>query len=179
MTATHENCLSLATVVLATVAGHDLEVHVLATSVQELKDTVSALTPVNEAPAQDAPVNEAPAQDAPVQEEAVPTATPTASSPAPETPAATQSAPPAPSVAATAPATDATSSATATTAPSNPAPAIAPAEVKPEQLQNAAIALLEGGGEEKLVEILGKVGAQTVGTIPAEKRAEALALMQS
>ena len=168
MTATHENCLSLATVVMATVAGHDLEVHVLATSVQELKDTVSALTPVNEAPA---PVQE--------EEEAVPAATPTVSSPAPETPAAPPSAPPAPSEAATAPATDATSSATPTVEPSNPAPATAPAEVKPEQLQNAAIALLEGGGEEKLVEILGKVGAQTVGTIPAEKRAEALALMQS
>lgn len=96
-------------------------------------------------------------------------------SPAPEAPAATTSAPQTSSEPATAPATDATPSATQTPEPSSPAPATA--EVSGEDVLAAAKKLLTSGpeGEPKLKEALAAVGATTVGTCPAEKRADLLA----
>lgn len=97
------------------------------------------------------------------------------SSPAPEAPAATSSAPQTSSEPATAPAADATPSATQTPEPSSPAPATA--EVSGEDVLAAAKKLLTSGpeGEPKLKEALAAVGATTVGTCPAEKRADLLA----
>lgn len=97
------------------------------------------------------------------------------SPPAPEAPAATTSAPQTSSEPATAPATDATPSATQTPEPSSPAPATA--EVSGEDVLAAAKKLLTSGpeGEPKLKEALAAVGATTVGTCPAEKRADLLA----
>lgn len=95
--------------------------------------------------------------------------------PTPEAPAATTSAPQASSEPATAPATDATPSATQTPEPSSPAPATT--EASGEDVLAAAKKLLTSGpeGEPKLKEALAAVGATTVGTCPAEKRADLLA----
>lgn len=114
-----------------------------------------------EAPA----VDPTPAQEPQVQEEA---------------PTATESALQTSSEADSAPQTDATSSATATTEPSNPEPAVeAPAEapakeVTGEDVLASAKKLLSSGpeGEPTLKACLAEVGAQTVGTCPAEKRGD-------
>lgn len=51
-------------------------------------------------------------------------------------------------------------------------------QVSAEELHNVALAALEDGKEAQVVAMLQQVGASTVGTIPAEKRAEAFALLQ-
>jgi len=109
------------------------------------------------------------------------------SSPEPEAPAATESAQPAPSGEATALQTDATSSATTTAGQaSEPAVAEEPAaakaeEVSGEQVLAAAKKLLDTGpeGESKLKKCLDATGAPTVGTCPAEKRADLLAAINA
>jgi len=99
--------------------------------------------------------------------------------PTPEAPAATESALQTSSEPATAPATDASPSATQTPEPSSPAPATA--EASGEDVLAAAKKLLTSGpeGETKLKGALAAVGATTVGTCPAEKRADLLAAINA
>lgn len=111
------------------------------------------------------------ANRAPAVEEKTPDPTPAA-------PAATENAQPTPSEPASAPAAAATPSATPTTEPSSPEPATTvDAVVSGEDVLAAAKKLLTTGpeGEAKLKAALGTVGAQTVGTCPAEKRGDLLA----
>lgn len=164
--ATHENCLSLATLVRAVIAGQELEIHVLATSVQELRDTVAGLT------GQELEIH---LQTAGVQElrdtvTELTNITPAATAPEPAqpdptqaAPAATPSAQPAPSAPAAAQPTAATPSATPTAEPSSPAPATA-AVTLPDVLAPARELLQRPNGEDTLRDILGSVGAQNIST---------------
>lgn len=147
--------LSLHTQILVTLSGQEVPVDVIATTAQELLDTVASLT--GQAAAQQAAVNHNPVQGpAPQQAQATPTpaATPAASQPAPQP---QQTAQPGPSVADTAPQAAATPSATETAAqPSHPSltlnDVLAPAR-QLLQLQN---------GEEALRKILAATGAEAI-----------------
>ncbi len=145
--------------------GNPVEIVIEAASLSECLEQLQVLGATQPAPS--------PAPVAPATEEG------NVSSPAPEAPAVTTSAPQTPSEPDTAPATAATPSATQTPEPSSPAPATA--EVSGEDVLAAAKKLLTSGpeGEPKLKEALAAVGATTVGTCPAEKRADLLAAINA